>query len=114
MGKNRIPEQQKFNYGKHREKYQKEIFQLIEDIKNIPNDKKSEEINNYFVIKLYTLLKNFGIYKDYDIYNTIEYFKKEEAIFYQKLEEYLSDVNNKRKIYCLGAIDIARFLVKIK
>ena len=99
MGKNRIPEQQKFNYGKHREKYQKEIFQLIEDIKNIPNDKKSEEINNYFVIKLYTLLKNFGIYKDYDIYNTIEYFKKEEAIFYQKLEEYLSDVNNKRKIY---------------
>lgn len=99
MGKNGIPEQQKFNYGKHREKYQKEIFQLIEDIKNIPNDKKSEEINNYFVIKLYTLLKNFGIYKDYDIYNTIEYFKKEEAIFYQKLEEYLSDVNNKRKIY---------------
>ena len=99
MGKNGITEQQKFNYGKHREKYQKEIFQLIEDIKNIPNDKKSEEINNYFVIKLYTLLKNFGIYKDYDIYNTIEYFKKEEAIFYQKLEEYLSDVNNKRKIY---------------
>lgn len=99
MGKNGIPEQQKFNYGKHREKYQKEIFQLIEYIKNIPNDKKSEEINNYFVIKLYTLLKNFGIYKDYDIYNTIEYFKKEEAIFYQKLEEYLSDVNNKRKIY---------------
>lgn len=99
MGKNGIPEQQKFNYGKHREKYQKEIFQLIEDIKNIPNDKKSEEINNYFVIKLYTLLKNFGIYKDYDIYNTIEYFKKEEAVFYQKLEEYLSDVNNKRKIY---------------
>lgn len=99
MGKNGIPEQQKFNYGKHREKYQKEIFQLIEDIKNIPNDKKSEEINNYFLIKLYTLLKNFGIYKDYDIYNTIEYFKKEEAIFYQKLEEYLSDVNNKRKIY---------------
>ena len=99
MGKNGIPEQQKFNYGKHREKYQKEIFKLIEDIKNIPNDKKSEEINNYFVIKLYTLLKNFGIYKDYDIYNTVEYFKKEEAIFYQKLEEYLSDVNNKRKIY---------------
>lgn len=99
MGKNGIPEQQKFNYGKHREKYQKEIFQLIEDIKNIPNDKKSEEINNYFVIKLYTLLKNFGIYKDYDIYNTIEYFKKEEAIFYQKLEEYLSDISNKRKIY---------------
>ena len=99
MGKNGITEQQKFNYGKHREKYQKEIFQLIEDIKNIPNDKKSEEINNYFVIKLYTLLKNFGIYKDYDIYNTIEYFKKEEAVFYQKLEEYLSDVNNKRKIY---------------
>lgn len=99
MGKNGITEQQRFNYGKHREKYQKEIFQLIEDIKNIPNDKKSEEINNYFVIKLYTLLKNFGIYKDYDIYNTIEYFKKEEAIFYQKLEEYLSDVNNKRKIY---------------
>ena len=99
MGKNGIPEQQKFNYGKHREKYQKEIFQLIEDIKNIPDDKKPEEINNYFVIKLYTLLKNFGIYKDYDIYNTIEYFKKEEAIFYQKLEEYLSDVNNKRKIY---------------
>ena len=99
MGKNGIPEQQKFNYGKHREKYQKEIFQLIEDTKNIPADKMPEEINNYFVIKLYTLLKNFGIYKDYDIYNTIEYFKKEEAIFYQKLEEYLSDVNNKRKIY---------------
>ena len=99
MGKNGIPEQQKFNYGKHREKYQKEIFKLIEDIKNIPNDKKSEEINNYFVIKLYTLLKNFGIYKDYDIDNTIKYFEEEEAIFYQKLEEYLSDVNNKRKIY---------------
>ena len=99
MGKNGITEQQKFNYGKHREKYQKEIFQLIEDIKNIPNYKKSEKINNYFVLKLYTILKNFGIYKDYDIYNTIEYFKKEEAIFYQKLEEYLSDVNNKRKIY---------------
>ena len=99
MGKNALTEQQKFNYGKHREKYQKEIFQLIEYIKNIPADKMPEEINNYFVIKLYTLLKNFGIYKDYDIYNTIEYFKKEEAIFYQKLEEYLSDVNNKRKIY---------------
>lgn len=99
MGKNSLTEQQKFNYGKHREKYQKEIFQLIEYIKNIPDDKKPEEINNYFVIKLYTLLKNFGIYKDYDIYNTIEYFKKEEVIFYQKLEEYLSDVNNKRKIY---------------
>lgn len=99
MGKNGITEQQRFNYGKHREKYQKEIFQLIEDIKNIPNDKKSEEINNYFVIKLYTLLKNFGIYKDYDIDNTIKYFEEEEAIFYQKLEEYLSDVNNKRKIY---------------
>ena len=99
MGKNGITEQQKFNYGKHREKYQKEIFQLIEDIKNIPADKMPEEINNYFVIKLYTLLKNFGIYKDYDIYNTIEYFKKEEVIFYQKLEEYLSDISNKRKIY---------------
>lgn len=99
MGKNGITEQQRFNYGKHREKYQKEIFQLIEDIKNIPNDKKSEEINNYFVIKLYTLLKNFGIYKDYDIDNTIKYFEEKESIFYQKLEEYLSDVNNKRKIY---------------
>lgn len=99
MGKNGITEQQRFNYGKHREKYQKEIFQLIEYIKNIPDDKKPEEINNYFVIKLYTLLKNFGIYKDYDIYNTIEYFKKEEVIFYQKLEEYLSDISNKRKIY---------------
>lgn len=99
MGKNGIPEQQKFNYGKHREKYQKEIFQLIEDIKNIPDDKKPEEINNYFVLKLYTLLKNFGIYTDYDIDNTIKYFEEEEAIFYQKLEEYLSDVNNKRKIY---------------
>lgn len=99
MGKNSLTEQQKFNYGKHREKYQKEIFQLIEDIKNIPNDKMPENINSYFVIKLYTLLKNFGIYEDYDIYNTIEYFKKEEAVFYQKLEEYLSDINNKRKIY---------------
>lgn len=99
MGKNSLTEQQKFNYGKHREKYQKEIFQLIEDIKNIPNDKMPENINSYFVIKLYTLLKNFGIYKDYDIDNTIEYFKKEEAVFYQKLEEYLSDINNKRKIY---------------
>lgn len=99
MGKNALTEQQKFNYGKHREKYQKEIFQLIEDIKNIPADKIPENINSYFVLKLYTLLKNFGIYKDYDIDNTIEYFKKEEAIFYQKLEEYLSDVNNKRKIY---------------
>ena len=99
MGKNSLTEQQKFNYGKHREKYQKEIFQLIEYIKNIPDDKKPEEINNYFVIKLYTLLKNFGIYKDYDIDNTIEYFKEEEAVFYQKLEEYLSDINNKRKIY---------------
>lgn len=99
MGKNGITEQQRFNYGKHREKYQKEIFQLIEYIKNIPADKMPEEINNYFVIKLYTLLKNFGIYKDYDIYNTIEYFKKEEVIFYQKLEEYLSDISNKRKIY---------------
>lgn len=99
MGKNGITEQQKFNYGKHREKYQKEIFQLIEYIKNIPADKMPEEINSYFVIKLYTLLKNFGIYKDYDIYNTVEYFKKEETIFYQKLEEYLSDISNKRKIY---------------
>ena len=99
MGKNGITEQQRFNYGKHREKYQKEIFQLIEYIKNIPADKMPEEINSYFVIKLYTLLKNFGIYKDYDIYNTVEYFKKEETIFYQKLEEYLSDINNKRKIY---------------
>ena len=99
MGKNSLIEQQKFNYGKHRKKYQKEIFQLIEDIKNTPADKIPENINSYFVIKLYTLLKNFGIYKDYDIDNTIEYFKKEEAIFYQKLEEYLSDVNNKRKIY---------------
>ena len=99
MGKNGIPEQQRFNYGKHREKYQKEIFQLIEYIKNIPADKMPEEINSYFVIKLYTLLKNFGIYKDYDIYNTVEYFKKEETIFYQKLEEYLSDISNKRKIY---------------
>ena len=99
MGKNALTEQQKFNYGKHREKYQKEIFQLIEDIKNISADKMPENINSYFVIKLYTLLKNFGIYKDYDIDNTIEYFKEEEAVFYQKLEEYLSDVNNKRKIY---------------
>ncbi len=99
MGKNGITEQQRFNYGKHREKYQKEIFQLIEYIKNIPADKMPEEINSYFVIKLYTLLKNFGIYKDYDIYNTVEYFKKEETIFYQKLEEYLSDISNKRKIY---------------
>ena len=99
MGKNGITEQQRFNYGKHREKYQKEIFQLIEYIKNIPADKMPEEINSYFVIKLYTLLKNFGIYKDYGIYNTVEYFKKEETIFYQKLEEYLSDISNKRKIY---------------
>lgn len=99
MGKNALTEQQKFNYGKHREKYQKEIFQLIEDIKNITADKIPENIDNYFVLKLYTLLKNFGIYKDYDIDNTIKYFEEEEAVFYQKLEEYLSDVNNKRKIY---------------
>ena len=52
MGKNALTEQQKFNYGKHREKYQKEIFQLIEDIKNIPADKMPEKINNYFVLKL--------------------------------------------------------------
>ena len=99
MGKNGITEQQKFNYGKHREKYQKEIFQLIEYIKNIPADKMPEEINSYFVIKLYTLLKNFGIYTDYDIDNTMKYFEEEETIFYQKLEEYLSDISNKRKIY---------------
>lgn len=99
MGKNGITEQQRFNYGKHREKYQKEIFQLIEYIKNIPADKMPEEINSYFVIKLYTLLKNFGIYTDYDIDNTMKYFEEEETIFYQKLEEYLSDISNKRKIY---------------
>ena len=86
MGKNALTEQQKFNYGKHREKYQKEIFQLIEDMKNIPDDKKPEKINNYFVLKLYTLLENFGIYTDYDIDNTIKYFEEKESIFYQKLE----------------------------
>ena len=104
MGKNGIPEQQKFNYGKHREKYQKEIFQLIEDIKNIPNDKKSEEINNYFVIKLYTLLKNFGIYKDYDIYNTIAHILEKKI---KGIED-----NYKPCKECLNKFCCARFNIQ--
>lgn len=87
------------NYGAHRKKYQKQIFDMIDEIRDLPSGKKADKINTYFVFKLYTLLQNFGLYQDYDILSTAEYFKNNDKVFYAKLEEYLNNLENKRKIY---------------
>lgn len=87
------------DFGSHRKKYQKKIFDLIHNLKNTPNEKKAGKIDNCLVLKLYTLLRNFGIYRDDDFHDVIEYFKKDNILFYQRLENYLSSIENKRKIY---------------
>lgn len=103
MAKNKYDKEtvqkKQFNYGSHRKKYSQEFFQLIDEISSLSSDKKAEKINNYFVLKVYTILKNFGLYQDIDAYDTVNYFQNNEPVFYQKLKEYLSDINNKAKVF---------------
>lgn len=88
-----------FNYGQHRKKYSQEFFKLIDEIASLSSEEKAKKIDNYFVLKVYTILKNFGLHQDIKVYDTVKYFKEQDTVFYKKLEEYLSDINNKAKIF---------------
>lgn len=80
----------KINYGEHRRKYKKELEKLMLNIK--------ANVNTQNVLQFYVLLKNFGIYTDDDIDSAYKYFEKNDKRFFEKLEAYLSDLNNKRKV----------------
>uniref|UniRef100_UPI003F4C80ED hypothetical protein n=1 Tax=Brachyspira catarrhinii TaxID=2528966 RepID=UPI003F4C80ED len=80
----------KINYGEHRRKYKEELKKLMLDIK--------EGVNTENVLKFYVLLKNYGIYSDDNIDSAYKYFEKNDKKFFEKLEAYLSDLNNKRKV----------------
>lgn len=81
----------KINYGEHRRKYKKELEKLMLDIK--------EGVNTENVLKFYVLLKNYGIYSDDNIDSAYKYFEKNDKKFFEKLKAYLSDLNNKRKVF---------------
>lgn len=80
----------KINYGEHRRKYKEELEKLMLDIK--------EGVNAENVLEFYVLLRNYGIYSDDNIDSAYKYFEKNDKIFFEKLEAYLSDLNNKRKV----------------
>lgn len=80
----------KINYGEHRRKYKEELKKLMLDIK--------EGVNTENVLKFYVLLRNYGIYSDDNIDSAYKYFEKNDKRFFEKLEAYLSDLNNKRKV----------------
>ena len=80
----------KINYGEHRRKYKKELEKLMLDIK--------EGVNTENVLEFYVLLRNYGIYSDDNIDSAYKYFEKNDKRFFEKLEAYLSDLNNKRKV----------------
>ena len=80
----------KINYGEHRRKYKKELEKLMLDIK--------EGVNTQNVLEFYVLLRNYGIYSDDNIDSAYKYFEKNDKRFFEKLEAYLSDLNNKRKV----------------
>lgn len=80
----------KINYGEHRRKYKEELEKLMLDIK--------EGVNAENVLEFYVLLRNYGIYSDDNIDSAYKYFEKNDKRFFEKLEAYLSDLNNKRKV----------------
>lgn len=81
----------KINYGEHRRKYKKELEKLMMNIK--------ANVNTQNVLQFYVLLKNFGIYTDDDIDSAYKYFEKNDKRFFDRLTAYLSDLNNKRKVF---------------
>ena len=81
----------KINYGEHRRKYKKELEKLMLNIK--------ANVNTQNVLQFYVLLKNFGIYTDDDIDSAYKYFEKNDKRFFDRLTAYLSDLNNKRKVF---------------
>ena len=81
----------KINYGEHRRKYKKELEKLMIDIE--------KGINTENVLEFYVLLRNYGIYSDDNIDSAYKYFEKNDKRFFDRLEAYLSDLNNKRKVY---------------
>ena len=80
----------KINYGEHRRKYKKELEKLMLDIK--------ANVNTQNVLQFYVLLKNYGIYTDDNIDSAYKYFEKNDKRFFERLEAYLSDSKNQRKV----------------
>lgn len=81
----------KINYGEHRRKYKKELEKLMLDIES--------GVNTENVLEFYVLLQNFGIYTNDNIDSAYKYFEKNDKRFFDRLKAYLSDLNNKRKVY---------------
>ena len=81
----------KINYGEHRRKYKKELEKLMLDIES--------GVNTENVLEFYVLLKNFGIYTNDNIDSAYKYFEKNDKRFFDRLKAYLSDLNNKRKVF---------------
>ncbi|MEI0517300.1 hypothetical protein [Brachyspira murdochii] len=81
------------NYGEHRNKYKKELCNLLNSIK------EEYSINSKTILHFYVLLRNYGIYAEDDIDSVYEYFEDKDERFIEKLAVYLSDLKNKRKIY---------------
>ena len=81
----------KINYGEHRRKYKKELKKLMSYMES--------GINTKNVLQFYTLLRNYGIYRDDNIDSAYKYFEKNDKRFFERLEAYLSDLNNKRKVF---------------
>lgn len=81
------------NYGEHRNKYKKELYNLLNSIR------EEDSINSKTILHFYVLLRNYGIYVEDDIDSVYKCFENKDEIFIEKLAVYLSDLNNKRKIY---------------
>ena len=81
----------KINYGEHRNKYKKELYNLLNSI-------EEDSLNSKTILHFYVLLRNYGVYAEDDIDSAYKYFEKNDKRFFEKLEAYLSDLNNKRKV----------------
>ena len=97
MGKNGSSENKGnvlvINYGEHRNKYKKELYNLLNSIR------EEDSINSKTILHFYVLLRNYGVYAEDDIDSVYKYFEDKDERFIEKLAVYLSDLKNKRKIY---------------
>ena len=82
----------KINYGEHRNKYKKELYNLLNSI-------EENSLNSKTILQFYVLLRNYGVYAEDDIDSAYKYFEDKDERLIVKLAVYLSDLNNKRKIY---------------
>lgn len=80
------------NYGEHRHKW-------LNELKSLFNATSRFDIIDYrYILKVYTILQNYGIYTNYEPKDVIKWYEDNQKDFIMKINDYLTEVKNKKNV----------------